>query len=49
MADKANVQVLNQADLSQLAIVRKARSRGLSRAYFAAAREKLSISDSIIY
>jgi fructoselysine-6-P-deglycase FrlB-like protein len=35
--------------LSQLAVLRKAESKGLSRAYFVRAPGKLSISDSLIY
>jgi fructoselysine-6-P-deglycase FrlB-like protein len=42
-------QVFHSVFLSQLAVLRKARSRGLSRPYFVLAPEKLAISDSMIY
>ena len=42
-------QVFYSIFLSQLAVLRKAKSKGLSRAYFIRAPEKLSISDSLIY
>lgn len=42
-------QIFHSVFLSQLAVLRRAKSKGLSQAYFVRAPGKLSVSDSLIY